>query len=979
MHVINNHLLLNKFGKLPLLTLEDREILSNGLAWEDIQRIFTRLVRFLNLVFFQELIGKMFSYIDLAKMLEKDPALLAPANVLAVHRYLLQHFPSSIFADSGERKMYFSLFNKVETYSRPVFANLAAADRESVFANYAEAFDEYIGFLVGNMGLRIASPREEPQIWLELGENPSHPLLILPSRDTCLDLFPFLIFEEERYYLWEGGESPYSFFDESGRVVLLSGGEIKQRLVAFFELFLLAGNALSLLDETDDRYLVKALVSLEKIKTYWDAEEYEDLVKEVSEYKFCIYKISNNRVEERNFLLDYLNGVGLARTGKENEAVVEFKRLIRQAPDMIYPYRELEKIYEKSGHSGDAERLRETMPRPDLPPQEEGTAGILPHMLARKPKPQRERAAVPRELVDLKEMIERLSPLVIGRERECMEIIEILCCMNRNNCLLVGDPGVGKTSIIHQVVTKLSKKDVPDQLQDIAIYELNIAAALADSRQSGQFPGRLEGILAGLENENCILVIDDIHFLINGQSQRSSPLNLPYLLKPLLERKNTHVIATTTYEEHLKSIGSIPLFARMFQKIDLKELPLSEVATILKIKAEDFGRFHRVSLDIDSICQQLEVVKLFFRDRMLPDKAIELLDRTCARIALGQRTDREERSAVEVSDFLRTIADDRGVELSSISTTLRDKLIRLEDALKARIIGQDEVIGKLSKKIIPARTGLKVNRFRPDAVFLFLGPTGVGKTETARILARNLYGSDDKFLRIDMSEYMEEYSVSKLIGSAPGYVGYEDQNQFIDEIRKDPYRLVLLDEIEKAHPTLINIFLQVFDSGVLTDARGRKAYFDKCVIIMTSNVGASLFSQEEIGFLQGNRHEVTKTAHSKELKRFFKPEFLNRIDEVVMFNSLSLEDARKIARLNIDLINRRFTGNLHIHASPSVIDFLARKGFSREYGARELLRVIQDQILQKIADLRLRSDRPVHEVYVSHRKGQDRLTFKRSR
>ena len=552
--------------------------------------------------------------------------------------------------------------------------------------------------------------------------------------------------------------------------------------------------------------------------------------------------------------------------------------------------------------------------------------------------------------------------------------------MNRNNCLLLGDPGVGKTSVIHQVVNKLLKKDVPDQLQDIPIYELNLAAALADSRQSGQPPGRLEGVLAGLESENCILVIDDIHFLTAGQNQRSNPLNLPYLLKPLLERKNTHVIATTSYEEHLKSIGSIPLFARMFQKVDLKELPLNEVATILKIKAEDFARFHRVSIDIESICQQLEIVKLFFRDRMLPDKAIELLDRTCARLSLRQGPDREERSAVEVTDFLRTIADDRGVELAAISTTLREKLIRLEDALKERIIGQDEVIRILSKKIIPARTGLKMNRFRPDAVFLFLGPTGVGKTETARILSRNLYGSDDKFLRIDMSEYMEEYSVSKLIGSAPGYVGYEDQNQFIDEIRKDPYRLVLLDEIEKAHPTLINIFLQVFDSGVLTDARGRKAYFDKCVIIMTSNVGASLFSQEEIGFMQGGgRQEVTKTAHSKELKRFFKPEFLNRVDEVVMFNSLSLEDARKIARMNIGLINRRFPGNLQIHASAAVVDFLARKGFSREYGARELLRVIQDEILQKIANLRLRTERPIHEVFVSHRKDQDRLMFKYSR
>ena len=407
MPVINEHLLLNKIGKLPLLILPDQQVLPNGLTWGDIELIFLRLIRFLNLVFFRELMGKRFSYFDLAKMLENDPSLLAPTNIVAVHRYLLQHFPSAVFADASERQTYFSLFNNVETYIRPVFASLAEADRESVFANYMEAFNEYIGFLVGDMGLRVVSSHEDPEIWLKAGfrEDPSHPLLTLPSRNIYLDLFPFLILQDGRYYLWEGRESPYAFFNESGTVVRFAGEAIKQRLLDFYELFFLVKNGLSLLDETDSRFKVKALVSQEKIRTYWEGEEYLNLVNEISEYKFSIYKLNNNRIEDHNFLLDYLYGVGLAKTGKESEAVVEFKRLIRQAPDMIYPYRELEKIYEKSGHAGDAERLRQEMPKPNLPPAAEGAAGTTPPLVTRRPQPPPERVGVPRELIDLKASI----------------------------------------------------------------------------------------------------------------------------------------------------------------------------------------------------------------------------------------------------------------------------------------------------------------------------------------------------------------------------------------------------------------------------------------------------------------------------------------------------------------------------------------------------------------------------------------------
>jgi ATP-dependent Clp protease ATP-binding subunit ClpA len=975
--ILHANTLLKKLDRFPFLPSPPIEWRSRPLLYPEVLRLFLDAVRFFNLLFLSELIRLDWAYLELTRILTPDPCLLRDGTNLAVQEFLLRHFPSRLFRNREERQRAQALFTQAGTFVRPVYSTLSSQDLDLVTPEFLAALDAYIGFHLEELGIRLKTAGTDPELWDSgaLLAAPDHPQLYHPARDLYLDLFPFLVFADGRTLAWFGRGHPAAFAAETGRIVLSESAETRRQLLRYFDLFLLPEAASDLVSGPESALRRQALEALGKIKAFWDNQALLPADEEITEYQFLLYRLNGGRPGPPHLLLDFMSGLAQLARDKPEAAILAFRKLIRRAPSFFHPYPVLADLLEQKGHAGEARQCRETLADILLPAEPATPEPAAPEIRSPGRSIRPEPRPAPPELTDLTAALATSAPTVLGRDREAASALEILCCMNRNNVLVVGDPGVGKTVLVREIVRRLLREDVPVPLQAVSVYELNVGATFGDSRHPGQVEEKLNRLLALVESEHAILFIDDIHAVLAGGAARSGGADLAMLLKPYLEARKIRVVAAATFEGYAKHLESLPLFTRLFQKIELEELPLGQVAVILKLKSHEFSHYHRVTVDIDRICQHLELVKQFFRDRLLPDKAIELLDRTCARIGMSAAASAPPGQVGEL-DFLRTVADSRGVELSTISVSLQDKLRHLEEMLGSRIVGQADVLRKIARKIVPARTGLKINPNRPDAVFLFIGPTGVGKTETARILAEVLYGSPKKLLRIDMSEYMEEYSVSRLIGAAPGYVGYDDPNQLIDEIRRDPYRVVLLDEIEKAHPLLVNIFLQVFDSGVLTDGRGRKAYFDKTVFIMTSNVGTALFSEVAVGFRSAGAGKVTRTAHQKEVKRFFKPEFLNRIDEIVFFRSLSFEDARRIVQLNIERLAEPGRENgLQIHISRSGLDFLTRRGYSEEYGAREVLRVIQDEVLQKIAEFRLRTGRMEREFRCVYRKKEDRLVF----
>ena len=979
MFTATGRLLLKKVSYFPVILDRERANEPDDLSFEELRAIFLRLVRFLNFAQISELIGLRCFYLEVVEEMRADCPLLGEEINLALHDFLIRHFPSAIFPDKAERVNYLCLFRNLRTFMLLLPEKTEHGGRDGFLHGFTLAFDAYMDHLVDRLGLRVKSSATDPDLWREniIIAARDHPQLHAPATGLNIDLFPFYVFRDESLQEWRPDADHFTYYSETGKITSLRDDNVRTALLHYHELFLMTSAGRQFAAPQNGILETKSLEALETAYSCWRSGNHAATLAALTAYRFIQYQRSPGSLAGMNLTLDYLEACCLLNLGKKEEARTALSRMLREVPRLFYPYLALISIHEGSGKTGEAERLQNQLEQILVSGDDISGRKAAGEKHWRRPPPTAS-ANLPPELIDLKYRVSREPLLIVGRQGAVAEIIEILSCMERNNAIIVGNPGAGKTALVHEVVRNLSTDDIPVQLLRAPVYELNVTALFSGIANRGQLDQKLSHILSLLERAGAILFIDDIHTLFDEGMARSGAPEVSTMLKPILDIKAVRLIAAASTEEYAKKIGSIPLFSRLFQKIDLPELPLNDIVQIMRIRAEDFRRYHQVTIDIKGICRHLDTVRRFFRDRMLPDKAIVLLDRACSHKSLQPRPAGETFPHVDEWDFLRIVADARGVEISSISATLQEKLKALEATLNQQIIGQPDVITKLARKIVPSMTGLKMKEGRPDGVFLFVGPTGVGKTETARVLAEVLLGSEDKLLRIDMSEYMEEFTVSRLIGAAPGYVGYNDQNQLIDEIRRDPYRIILLDEIEKAHPLLVNIFLQVFDSGILTDARGRKAYFDKSIIIMTSNLGVSLFSDSTIGFdPDESAGTVTRTAHSKELKRFFKPEFLNRIDEVIFFNPLSPEDAHKIVRLHLERLNDRLREKgLVIRPSDSAVGYLVRKGFSREHGARELLRIIQDHILQPVAGLRLKYGLAFQNVSVSYLSGRDKLVFR---
>ena len=559
---------------------------------------------------------------------------------------------------------------------------------------------------------------------------------------------------------------------------------------------------------------------------------------------------------------------------------------------------------------------------------------------------------------DITESIFHTEEKILRREKELRQIVEILLSDSRRNAILVGDSGVGKTSLIRRLAMDILNGDVPDQLKNLRMKEINFVSLLTGSKYRGQFEEKVLKLFADFKAQPAILVLEDLHLMITTGAPRGTSLDLVNILKQFLREKSIQVIATTTYDEFKNVIEKDNTLMGFFQKVTINEMPEPETRKILKNLSEDIFSKDKIIVPEEIIDQIVESARRDIRDKKCPDAAVMIFERAVSKVKFKSFSDELHKCKVEASDVAEVLSDMLNLPGSSLPISLKDRLLHLKENLLKQVVGQDEAIERMIAAIITAKMEFDTKKNRPDGVFLFIGPTGVGKTETALALSRVLYGSQDHLVRIDMSEYMEKFTYSRFVGAAPGYVGYMDTNQLTDKVRQNPFSIILLDEIEKADSQLLNIFLQVFDAGRLTDARGNTVDFSHTTIIMTSNIGTSLFSKTQMGYQSDLKsNHVSHASLIKTLKKYFSPEFLNRVDEVLIFNHLHEDDIRKIIDLQLEITREQLEKQdkeLIVH--DEVMDFIIREGYSTEYGARQIARVVRKHILEKIAHLSLDKD-----------------------
>ena len=583
---------------------------------------------------------------------------------------------------------------------------------------------------------------------------------------------------------------------------------------------------------------------------------------------------------------------------------------------------------------------------------------------------------------------------VIAREEEIQRLIQIISRRTKNNPCLVGEAGVGKTAIVEGLAQKIVKGDIPETLQQKRIFMLDISQLLAGAKYRGDFEERLKTCIEEVVNEkNVILFIDEVHTIV-GAGAAEGAIDAANIIKPQLARGELQIVGATTFDEYKNYIEKDSALERRFQPVKIAEPSKENSIKILKGLAPKYEQHHKVAIPEDAIVAAVNYSSRYLTDRYLPDKAIDLVDEACSRVKLkgkpkknivsdiseifnkyltGSITKDEyvkevrEKNKVYKSgfdgnlkitptDIAEVISSWTGIPLSSLNEKESKKLLKLESTLSERVIGQQYAVKVLSDSIKRGRVGLK-DPDRPTGSFIFVGPTGVGKTELCKALAFSLYGDESAIVRLDMSEYMEKYSVSKLIGSPPGYVGYGEGGQLTEKIRRNPYSIVLLDEIEKAHLDVFNILLQILEDGFVTDSQGRKVLFKNCIIIMTSNIGAENTTEKKnFGFTpMENSDNVMKAEIMSAIKKQFKPEFLNRLDETIIFKRLSIDDIRKITERMLDDLSKRVNSlDMKISYSDKAIQKLASEGYNSNYGARPVRRLISTEVenllSQKILD-----------------------------
>lgn len=598
---------------------------------------------------------------------------------------------------------------------------------------------------------------------------------------------------------------------------------------------------------------------------------------------------------------------------------------------------------------------------------------------------------------------------VIGRDQEIKRVIQILSRRTKNNPVLVGEPGVGKTAVAEAIATEIVNKKVPQDMLKKRVMALNLGSLVAGTKYRGEFEDRMKKILNEVTKDgNVILFVDEMHTLI-GAGGAEGAIDASNILKPSLARGDIQMIGATTFNEYQKYIEKDQALARRFQQVRLSEPSRDDTLTIMRGLKSKYEKFHHVTISDESLKDAVDLSTRYISDRFLPDKAIDLVDEASAAVKIrnnisndaelekvneqikklitqknmaaasqnfvkaAQLQDEQNnlemqreamvekledkvsaKAVVEPEDIAKVVSNWTGVPVTQMKRNESRQLANLEKILHQRVIGQDKAVSAVARAIRRSRSGIKDER-RPIGSFLFLGPTGVGKTELAKSVAAAMFGSEDNLVRLDMSEYMDQIASSKLIGSAPGYVGYEEGGQLSEKVRRHPYSVILLDEVEKAHPDVFNLLLQVLDEGFLTDSKGRKVDFRNTIIIMTSNLGSrSLFDNKAVGFNADNA-DPAKTRSAKveqAIKQFFRPEFLNRIDETIIFDELDKKQLRNIVTLlTHKLVVRLQKKGIELKLSRAALDQIAQDGYDPENGARPLRRAIQNDIEDKIAEM----------------------------
>ena len=610
----------------------------------------------------------------------------------------------------------------------------------------------------------------------------------------------------------------------------------------------------------------------------------------------------------------------------------------------------------------------------------------------------------------------RLDP-VIGREKETERVIQILCRRGKNNPCLIGEPGVGKTAIVEGIAQSLVNGNVPDIVADKRLVSLDMSGLVAKSKYRGEFEDRIKKVINEVETAgNVLLFIDELHTII-GAGGAEGALDASNILKPALARGDVQVIGATTIEEYRKYIEKDAALERRFQPVQVEEPTEEESIEILKGLRKLYEKHHHVEITDEGVEASVRLSARYVNDRFLPDKAIDLMDEAAAKARLGMmhgsdemmqlnreihqteldmehalqegdiekaRTLKETRENLQASreklekknrrvsknkvpvvgenEIADVVAGWTKIPVSRLTESEASRLQKLEETLHKRVIGQEEAVSAVSKAVRRGRVGLKDPK-RPIGSFLFLGPTGVGKTEVSKALAEAVFGNEESMIRVDMSEYMEKHSVSKMIGSPPGYVGHEDGGQLSEKVRRNPFSVILFDEIEKAHPDVFNILLQVLDDGHITDSQGRKVDFKNTIIIMTSNAGAqSIIEPKKLGFGakedEKQDHERMKASVMEEVKRIFKPEFLNRIDETIVFRALNKDDMKKIIGIMVRDLQKRCKEQIQIDlvVREAAKESIVEKAYDRKYGARPLRRKLQDEVEDRLADALIRGE-----------------------
>ena len=626
---------------------------------------------------------------------------------------------------------------------------------------------------------------------------------------------------------------------------------------------------------------------------------------------------------------------------------------------------------------------------------------------------------------------------ISGREKEINRVIEILMRRSKNNPVLLGEPGVGKTAIAEGLAQRIADGEVPTELADKRIVSLDMGTLVAGTKYRGEFEDRVKKILREIKDAgDIILFVDEMHTMV-GAGGAEGAIDASNIMKPALARGEIQLLGATTLDEYHKYIEKDAALERRFATVKVEEPSKDEAFEIISNLRAEYEEFHHVLISDEVIQAAINLSKRYIPDRFLPDKAIDVLDEAAVRAHLrdnqnnesqiGQlrfqqkklkqkidfdlttrhmddlvsaqkeyehnqkqlkqyeeQANDEDRQKVKVTpeDVATIISEWTNVPVTQISKTESERLLNLEKTLHQRVIGQNEAISSIAKAIRRSRSGL-ADPHRPIGSFMFLGPTGVGKTELAKALAASVFGSEDSMIRIDMSEYMEKFASSRLVGAPPGYVGHDEGGQLTDKVRENPYSVVLLDEVEKAHPDIFNLLLQVLDDGFLTDSKGRKIDFRNTIIIMTSNLGATdLRDEKEVGFgaaTPENEYRAMSQKIHQRLKRTFRPEFLNRIDDILVFHSLSKDELHQIVKLMAQKVIKRVAAQgVNLKITPAAIDTIAKKGYSPEYGARPLRRALQTEVEDRLSEALLLGELDsASQVMIGSQKGKITLKVKK--